>query len=158
MGDRLAKNWIVVLLGTFASVATILYFMTGQNFPELSKRWRVKHAQSKQLAAPINTTATATWESAVLNAITNRLSELPHEGVVLDTVSVDGGGKVTIKCYARDRGALSRFGKAVAADPVFIYTDLSPLTARPGGDLYDLDLTAFVDHAKLPAVPQRSAE
>ena len=156
MGDRLAKNAIIVLISALASVATILFFATGHNLPELLIKWGLTRSKSDNVPTPHREqTATATWESAVLNAVAKRVNDMPHAGVVVDSINVDAGGKAIIKCYARDHRALLQFGRAISADPVFLYTDTSPVTARPGGDLYDLDITAFVDHAKLPDVPQR---
>jgi hypothetical protein len=156
MGDRLAKNSVIVLIGAFASLATILFFTTGQSLPELLVKWGFSRAKPAGRSTPATEpTTTSTWESAVLNAVAKRVNDMPHAGVVIDSISVDAGGKTIIKLYARDRVALVQFGEAMSADPIFLYTDVSPLAARPGGELYDLDITAFVDYAKLPDVPTR---
>jgi hypothetical protein len=153
MGDRLAKNSLIVFLGALASLATILFFATGHNLPELLIKWGFSRARPDARITPDTEHIIASaWESSVLNAVAKHVNDMPHTGVVIDTISVDAGSKATIKLYARDRAALIQFGKVISADSVFLYPEVSPLTARPGGDLYDLDVTAFVDYAKLPDV------
>lgn len=150
----LARHPLVVLIATMASIATILFFATGRNLPDLVKSWLnpavAAHGTRSQPRQAIAETGTATWESEVLNAVTKRVEAMAHPRVVIDSVQVDAGGVTTIRCYGRDRKALTSFAEELRADPVFAHTETSPLTPRPGGDLFDLTVTAFVDNAKLP--------
>jgi len=157
MGDRLAKSVIFVLLGAVASLATILFFVTGENLPDLLVRWGWRPRESGPPITHTPSASASTWESRILNAVVARINGMPHSGVVIESVNVDAGAKTIIKLYARDSAALIKFGQAIRNDPVFLYAEISPVTARPGGNLYDLDATAFVDHARRPGVAEPSA-